>query len=324
MIEAVLPEGSGAIVVHRALEGALPEYRVTGYDPRLTFLPPLLYRYCPPRAVRAVHTVPDYGLFVARDDTPLLLTFHNYVMDRFMRTYSGPLQRLHYSTDLRYFTRRSLAMAAGVTAVSQFTADLVRRELGYGKAIEVIPNGVDEALFAPRREPRSGEVRVLFSGNLSLRKGAHWLEGIARRLAPGVQLYCAAGLRGGGRRLSGTIRFLGSVPYRQMPELYNSMDVLLMPTVREGHSLAVLEAMACGLPVVATDISSLPEQVHHGHGGLLCPLGDEQAFAEAVNHLAASRALRQKMGDYNRALVESRFTLREMVAAYARLFDRLA
>ena len=55
-----------------------------------------------------------------------------------------------------------------------------------------------------------------------------------------------------------------------------------MPTVREGLSLAVLEAMACGLPVVASACSSLPEQIDNGMGGFLCPVGDVVAFAEKI------------------------------------------
>ena len=109
-----------------------------------------------------------------------------------------------------------------------------------------------------------------------------------------------------------------------MPDIYRSKDLLLMPTVREGLPLAVLEAMACGLPVVASDCSSLPELIDHGKGGFLCPVGDVAAFAEKVNLLAESPALRREMGEYNRARVERMFTLDRMASEYEALFESVA
>jgi glycosyltransferase involved in cell wall biosynthesis len=109
-----------------------------------------------------------------------------------------------------------------------------------------------------------------------------------------------------------------------MPHLYRSVDVLLMPTIREGMSLAVLEAMASGIPVVASDTSSLPELIHHGKGGFLCGVGDVRSMSSAVNTLAEDAELRRRMGEYNRSLVESRFTESQMVDAYGHLFADLS
>ena len=96
-----------------------------------------------------------------------------------------------------------------------------------------------------------------------------------------------------------------------------------MPTAREGLSLSVLEAMACGLPVVASNCSSLPELIDEGKGGFLCPVGDVAAFAEKINVLADAPELRRQMGEYNRAKVEKLFTLERMVSEYRELFESL-
>lgn len=323
LIGALLPKGSGAIVAHATLAARMPGYRLHAYNPWLSLFPPLLWSLRDPGA-QIIHTVQDYGLFFARRDQPLVLTAQNYVLDRFMRQYSSPLQRLHYATDLRWFTRRSLVMADAVTAVSGFTADVLRSDLNYTGAIEVIPNCVDSERFRPRARPQDGVIRVLFSGNPSLRKGIQWLRGIAKRLQPGIRILCATGLRGDGNvPAAAAIEPLGSVSYEEMPTLYNSVDMLLMPTVREGMSLAVLEAMSSGLPVVASDCSSLPEQVHHGRGGLLCPIGDEVAFADAINQLAGDAGLRRVMGEYNRTRIEEEFQMETMVRRYAELFERV-
>jgi glycosyltransferase involved in cell wall biosynthesis len=96
-----------------------------------------------------------------------------------------------------------------------------------------------------------------------------------------------------------------------------------MPTVREWLSLAVLEAMACGLPVVASDCSSLPEQIDPGKGGFLCPVGDANAFAEKLNLLAESPVFRSEMGEYNRAKVGKMFSLEQSAQNVQALFEEI-
>ena len=96
-----------------------------------------------------------------------------------------------------------------------------------------------------------------------------------------------------------------------------------MPTVREGFGLSIAEAMACGLPVVATNCSAIPELIDEGKGGFLCPPGDVAVFAEKLNILAGSPEMRREMGEYNRAKAEKQFTLGRMVREYDRLFNEV-
>jgi L-malate glycosyltransferase len=316
--------GNGAYIVHKRLERHIPSYRVIAYDPYWTLFPPLLPLLCAQPST-VVHTTADHAVFLTRKRTHLVLTFHNYVLDSAMRPYSTRMQQMHYRTDLRLFTRLALKRADRVTAVSRATAELVQRDLQFTGPIQVIQNGVKTDLFhPPRGRSSSSKIRVLFSGNPTRRKGAHWLPSIADRVESNVSIHLTGGLRdeGGDLRHPRLIQ-LGTVPFRAMPELYRSMDVLLMPTIREGMSLAVLEAMASGLPVVASDTSSIPELVHHGRGGFLCPIGDTEVMASALNTLAQNPILRQQMGDYNRALIESTFTEEQMVEKYQRLFESL-
>ena len=316
-----MPAGSGAIVVHKQLEAALQNYTVEPYSPMFEWVPPLLLSKRR-RYADLVHTAADHAWFVSANSTPLVVTFHNYVLDAFMRPYSSALQRLHYKTDLRWWIGCALNRALTVTAVSLFTAKLVTHDFGFSGPIRVIPNGIDTSRFRPGGERKRRFLRVLFSGNLTTRKGAQWLQEIAERLDPGIRVVCAAGLRK--RKVGRTmpnVELLGHVPWSDMPNLYRSVDMLLMPTVREGMSLTVLEAMACGLPVVATDCSSLPELIHSERGGFLCPLGDIGAFATSVNKLARDQLLRRTMGEYNRARVEEEYTIELLVARYRSLFE---
>jgi glycosyltransferase involved in cell wall biosynthesis len=318
--------GNGAYIVHKRLASHIAGYSVAAYHPYWTLCPPILPLLRGPGAP-IIHTTPDHAIFFARKDARLVLTFHNYVLDRPMRSCSTPAQRIHYRTDLRLFTRLALRRADRVTAVSQATARLLRGDLGFAGPIEVVHNGVDIERFQPRSNGfrDSATVRVLFSGNPTRRKGAHWLAAIADGLHPCVRIVITGGLRPHIPSLRHPrIDQLGAVAYPAMPHLYRSVDVLLMPTIREGMSLAVLEAMASGIPVVASDTSSLPELIHHGKGGFLCGVGDVRSMSSAVNTLAEDAELRRRMGEYNRSLVESRFTESQMVDAYGHLFADLS
>ncbi|GAB4352907.1 MAG: hypothetical protein Kow0073_08800 [Immundisolibacter sp.] len=323
-IRAAVPTGSGAAVIHRALQDAMPGYLLATYPPRCEYWPPLLRRLRDP-AADLVHAPPDHAAFVCPRRTPLVITFHNYVLDRAMRPYSSAVQRLHYASDLRLYTRMALRRAAAVTAVSNFTAQLVREDLRFAGPIEVIPNGVDVGRFRPGdAPPQDGPLRVLFSGNLTRRKGADLLAEIARLAGPDVEIHYTTGPRASvaDPRWAG-LHPQGRVPHEQMPALYRQFDVLLFPTVREGFGLAVAEAMATGLAIVASNTSTMPELVENEVGGFLCPLREPHAYAAALRRLAADRERVRRMGQHNRQVVESRYTLERMVAGYRAVFERV-
>lgn len=325
MILSPMATGNGAFILHKIIEAGLSDYKVIPYHPLWTLTPPFLPLFCRANHPTLIHTSPDYGWFFQKRGAPLVLTFHNYVLDPFMRAYSTRVQSLHYRTTLRWFTRMALTSAALVTSVSQFTARLVAQELRYKKGIRVIYNGIDTTRFVPSRKVEErGPIRVLFSGNLIIRKGMHFLPEIARLLNPGIEIVVTRGMRKSSL-LPPSPRFkdVGSVPYEAMPTLYQQSHILLFPTVREGFGLAAVEAMACGLPVVATNCSSLPELIVEGRGGFLCDLGDSRMFAERINALADSPSLRQEMGTFNRQRAEELFSMERMLSEYRDLFAKV-
>jgi glycosyltransferase involved in cell wall biosynthesis len=315
--------GSGAYVIHRLLERHIADYRVVPYHSKWIFIPFMLPMIAKIKHARLLHTVPDYAWFFYRNSIPLLLSFQNYVLDSWMRPHSNWLQKIHYATDLRLWTHLAVRKAKRITAVSDFTARLVRKDMQLSDPIKVIYNGVDTDHFTPGRDKweNPDEIRVFFSGNLTRRKGAQWLPEIAKFLNRGIKIYYTQGLRTK-RTLPDQpqLQSIGPVSFEDMPDRYRQMDMLLIPTVREGLSVAVLEAMACGLPVVASNCSSLPEQIDEAKGGFLCPVGDTKAFAAKINLLADSPRLKNEMGHYNRCKVEKLFSIDKMVGAYKKLF----
>lgn len=326
-----IPPGSGAYVLHQQIASRIRGYRLRPYSPWWTVFPPVLPLFSS-RHADLIHTSFEYGAFFRRKGAPLVVTAHNYVSDRFMRAYSSPLQYLHYRTDLRLFTRWSAAVADQIVAISQFIADKVREEIAPQTSMRLIYNGIDEQRFTPvkpcGRKP-GRPLRVLFCGNLNRRKRSHLLVPLAEALGGGFEVHYTAGLAGaaalaGSKKMgAAALRNLDSVAYADMPDVYRSMDLLFMPSVREGFGLCVAEAMACGLPVVAADSGALPELVEHGRGGYLCPIDDLSAYVEAIQRIAESPELSRQMGQYNRARVEERFTLSRMANEYRLLFEQL-
>lgn len=105
--------------------------------------------------------------------------------------------------------------------------------------------------------------------------------------------------------------------------LLQSFSVFALPSLAEGTPVSMLEAMACGLPVVASRVGGIPEVVDDGVQGLLVPVGDVGALAQALGRYAGDAALRAQHGARARARIEERFSMRAMLAAYGALYDGL-
>jgi len=100
-------------------------------------------------------------------------------------------------------------------------------------------------------------------------------------------------------------------------------DVFLLPSETESFGLAALEAMACGVPVVASDVGGVPEVVTHGETGLLAPVGDVAAMARHVARLLGDEGARVRFAEAARARVEAHFRLDPIVTRYEALYRRV-
>jgi glycosyltransferase involved in cell wall biosynthesis len=109
-----------------------------------------------------------------------------------------------------------------------------------------------------------------------------------------------------------------------VPDLLAGMDVLVFSSTREGLSIAMLEAMAAGVPVVATRVGGNPELIDSGVSGFLVPSGDAPALAAHITDLLLDQSLAQRIRVAARRRVEERFSLAAMVAAYEALYDDAA
>jgi len=105
-------------------------------------------------------------------------------------------------------------------------------------------------------------------------------------------------------------------------EIMRGFDVFVLPSLAEGISNTILEAMATGLPIVATRVGGNPELVNEGQSALLVPADDPEAMATAIAVYADDAAKRARHGAAGRASAEARFSLDAMVKAYMEVYDR--
>jgi L-malate glycosyltransferase len=106
-------------------------------------------------------------------------------------------------------------------------------------------------------------------------------------------------------------------------ELLRAADIFLLTSISEGIPVTILEAMAAGLPVVATQVGGVPEIVRHEHSGLLAPPGDDAELAKALVRLATDPGLRQRMGDFGRQRAREEFSQERMHAAYRAIYEEM-
>jgi phosphatidylinositol alpha-mannosyltransferase len=228
---------------------------------------------------------------------PLVGTFHTASDgDAVIRIFRAPL-------------RRFVARLSRVIAVSEAAREYAARH--FPAPMTVIPNGVDLERFRPG-EPRlarydDGVPNILFVGRFDPRKGLPELLLACERLARDgrafrVVLVGDGRLRGvaermAGGTLRGRVHFEGRVPHDRLPSYYATADVFCSPA-RGGESfgMVLLEAMALGVPVLATDLPGHRSVVTPGHDGVLVPRRDAAALAAALAGLLDDPGERRRLG----------------------------
>jgi teichuronic acid biosynthesis glycosyltransferase TuaC len=202
---------------------------------------------------------------------------------------------------IRWAARR----AAAVITVSAALKERLVALGGLAEQIEVLRNGVDLALFRPNGEPVVGRPVLLAVGNLVPLKG-HRLLVEALPLLPDCELVIAGDgpERGNLEKLAAQLgvadrlRLLGRVPQQELPALYSAARLLVLPSSHEGWPNVLLEAMACGTPVVASDIPGIREIVQDPVAGRLLSERNPRALADAVTALLADPPCRAETRTY--------------------------
>ncbi|MBN2462663.1 MAG: glycosyltransferase family 4 protein [Dehalococcoidia bacterium] len=219
----------------------------------------------------------------------------------------------------KFIFRRWLSKLHGKIAVSKPALEYVNRHLPGD--YHIIPNGIDTEHFhvdgPARNEFADGKINILFVGRLERRKGLGYLLNACdevKRDFPNVRLIIVGPgtvLRPWYEKsaenmgLTDNVVFTGFVPSAELPSYYRSADIFCAPaTGGESFGIVLLEAMACGKPVVATNIQGYASVLAHGEEGLLVPPKDEESLAHALLSLLHDKSLRLRMGNKGKIKAE--------------------
>jgi len=273
---------------------------------------------------------------VVKTCRPIVLTFHTPLrVDARHAEFTGPSTIVHKT--YAYLVAPSIEKglihrAARVTAVARSVANDLRDYGVEPTEVGVVGNGVDHTVFIPPSAPVAGRERVVLSvGRLAPRKGLFDFLHCAALLRPRYPdvrfLLVGQGplekqLRKEATRLGldDCLVFAGSLPYASPPlvEAFQQATVFVLPSLYEGLPGALLDALACGRAVVATNVSSHPEVITDGVNGLLVPPASPRSMADRIAKLLNDDELRERLGKAGRHTIEERFTWAAITANYLR------
>lgn len=298
---------------------------ISWFSPKYEPLPFMLRRKPAPIGTDIILTNSWYGFAFKRERLPLVVTVHHSGFSDASTPYRSTAQKLYHQCIIRPAELRSLCYADVVTTVSHFAAKSLTGIVSKQK-IKVIHNWIDTTLFHPLATPlpSSSKFRLLFVGKPSRLKGIDLLPGIMEKLGEGFQL-CIAGLANQKEfsHFPANVRWLGWLDEPALIRAYQECDALLFPSRSEGFGYVALEAMACGKPVIASDVTALPELVEHNVTGLLCPPDNEDAFIRACRELANNPQMCVAMGNAARKRAIKEFSEEKMISKYLDLIKKL-
>lgn len=258
---------------------------------------------------------------------PVVATLHHSIHDPALLPYKGWLRAAYHRHWIAPIERHVLYRSNKVIAVSQFAADMARKTLA-DVPMQVIYNGIDTDVFKPGNRSNSlGEVfRLLYVGSWMARKGVDLLVPIMCELGDSLELRYTGGpaAEKDNTQMPKNMIDIGRLHGDMaIAEAMRSADALLFPSRSEGFGLVAAEAVACGLPVIATRGSSLVEVVDDGVTGILCAQDNVLEFAMAAREIAGNLDhWKIKVGEAGHQ-INRRFDIREMVNSYISTYTLL-
>ncbi len=225
--------------------------------------------------------------------------------------------RIFISPRLRRMERRILRGSGSIHGVSRYTAKALNWDRSVDRHIGYLPVPVDVATLVPPEtpprpgvvgfagrlnDPRKNVTALLQAVHLARRAGAD-IRAVLAGDEPGLELRKAVERLG----LSSHVEFLGAVERERLRQFYRNIDIFAIPSRQEGLCIAGIEALACGVPVVATRCGGPEDYVHSGETGSLVGF-DPSEMADALVAIAQNRPLRDRMSANARALSEREYS----------------
>lgn len=273
---------------------------------------------------------------------PFLLSTHG--SDVYFRAWIMKSNRarliLPPGVDIAVFRALHAGLAAAVDTVVVYSPDMmgVLPRLGYPDSkLAACYLGIDTELFAPRSRVRNGgtEFRIVCTRGMEpLYDHKTVLEAAARLHREGIPVRLILAGDGSTRGfLEGTARelgiakvveFLGLVPHRSLPRLLSESDVMVSPARSDTTAMSVLEGMACGLPVVVTNVGSLAMRITDRENGFLFEPGDVTRLVEYLRNLWSDEPLRRRIGAQNARVASEKYDLKRTIDHLEGIYERSA
>lgn len=250
----------------------------------------------------------------------------------------------NYKPLTRQLTQKVIAQADQLVAVSRALKESAEVLAQPKREICVIYMGCDTEAFRPNETTRERtrkflgvspqEKIILFIGRLVEAKGIFELVEAFSQLQsrlPKTHLVLLGDDRDRLRLenqvkqkgLNNVVHFIGARPHSEMPSWLNAADLLVLPSHNEGLPNVVVEAMACGIPVVATNVGGIPEVIEDKRSGLLIEKGDIHSLASAIEDLLRNDEKRRDMGTHGRSVIEQNFSWSQSAKDLREVYDEI-
>jgi L-malate glycosyltransferase len=327
-----LPAARPGVVFHEVQVTAYPLFK---YPPYLLSLATKVVEVCREEPLELIHA--HYAVPHAVCAYLVKKMLPGAAMPRSITTLHGTDITL-VGIDSSFFevTRFAIEASDGVTAVSDQLAGETRRLFRIESEVEVIPNFVDTVRFNPGLRSPTARAAYAEPDEPLLGHVSNFRE--VKRIPDVIRTFCKIRrkfparllLIGEGPELERarnlceelgieeSVRFLGLL--RDLAPVLAQVDIFLLPSEYESFGLAALEAMSCGVPVIATRVGGLPEVVEDGVSGVLCEVGDIGCMARRAGELLADSERRGRMGEAARRRALEAFPRDRIVDRYERYY----
>lgn len=266
----------------------------------------------------------DLAFAAARTARGVFISRCGYMLSEFTARARGADSTLAQAHRL---LESSVFNAADICVVT--TNVMAKTVAAYGvphERIHVIPNYVETDRLKPELRTRLQD-RIGFVGRLEAQKNVLALAE-AMKSVPGELIMVGGGpldlaVKTAVQEGNARVRLVGRLPHAKMAALLNTCSVFVLPSLYEGHPKTLLEAMACGLPVVAADVPGIREVVQHGETGWLCGT-DAASIAKALCMVLADGDLRERLGRSAREYIEKTCSLDYVVSLESEVLAKAA
>lgn len=223
-----------------------------------------------------------------------------------------------------FFIEKILYCSAEKIILTSYEDKIFVKNTFYSKEekICVIPNYVDTQVFRSLDMPKD-QNRILFVGRLTEQKNLFNLIEAVASLRLKLTIIGTGSLerrlKEFANRMGASIDFLGPIPNNLLPEEMNRSSLFVLPSLYEGCPKVLLEAMACEMPVIGTNVPGISEVIKHGENGYLCDT-DYLSIKKAIQHVFQDKALQKKISANARNTINERFSIDALVLRELKLY----